>query len=38
MTKIMILMAGMIIGCMAGILLMLMWISLCMREFWKNGK
>ena len=38
MTKIMILMAGMIVGCMAGILLMLVLISLSMRDFWKDGR
>lgn len=38
MTKIMPLMAGTIIGCMAGILLMLVLISLSMREFWRDGK
>lgn len=38
MTKIMILVAGLIIGCMAGILLMLILISLSMRDFWRDGK
>lgn len=38
MTKIMILIAGLIVGCMTGILLMLVLISLCMREFWRDGK
>lgn len=38
MTKIMILIAGLIVGCMAGILLMLVLISLCMREFWRDDK
>lgn len=38
MTKIMILIAGLIIGCMAGILLMLVPISLSLREFWRDGK
>lgn len=33
MTKIMILMAGMSIGCMTGILLMLVLISLSIRDF-----
>lgn len=38
MTKIMILIAGLIVGCMAGILLMLMLISLSLRDFWRDGK
>lgn len=38
MTKIMIFVAGLIIGGMAGILLMLMLLSLSMREFWRDGK
>lgn len=38
MTKIMILIAGLIIGCMAGILLMLMLLSLSLRDFWKDGR
>lgn len=38
MTKIMILVKRLIIGCVAGILLMLILISLSMREFWKDGK
>lgn len=38
MTKIMILLAGMAIGCMAGILLMLVLISLSVMDFWRDGK